>query len=191
MCHFTAARNFPSILKHGLISRIDLVDQNIDFTPSDPYRLDDALDAVSLSIEKVNSPMFEGKQRELGGEWIILGISVSVLWTHHCKFCWRNAASREIRRHSGRLNGPWAFNRMFEDEFTDPIDPRSDRDRYNIPYSQPTDEQAEVQVLEPISADLIFAVAGRTQFIQRRLSSIAEKAGAQISVTAQPNIFLP
>ena len=116
LCHFTPFDNIAGILQHGLLSREALERCGVNFKPSDFERLDNKLDVVSLSIQTINFAMFGAKRDRLRSEWIVFEVDPSVLWTHRCRFCWENAASRQIVRHTGRMDGPWAFQKMFEDK---------------------------------------------------------------------------
>src|SRR3546814_12681372 len=75
---------------------------------SDYGRLDGNEDAVSVSISRVNEPMFAAKRRKSGhADWIVLVLSATILWMHDCRFCWRNAVRNEIKHHPqiGRASG--------------------------------------------------------------------------------------
>ena len=83
-------------------------------------------------------------------------IDPSILWTHNCRFCFRNAATREMRDHRGFLGGPWAFERMFSDEMAPTrFKGQSYRAETGIPSFLPTDPYAEVQIIGSVSADQI------------------------------------
>src|SRR3546814_5336680 len=67
---------------------------------NDDGRLDWNEDAVSVSISRVNEPMFAAKRRKSGhADWIVLVLSATILWMHDCRFCWRNAVRNEIKHH--------------------------------------------------------------------------------------------
>jgi hypothetical protein len=101
--------------KHGLLSRDKLAGPEYMARASDYYRLDGRGDAISVSISRVNSLMFEAKRYKSGPtDWVILVLPSHILWTHDCLFSWRNAAKKEIRDHRGWRGGPWAFSKMFD-----------------------------------------------------------------------------
>ncbi|GAB3554644.1 hypothetical protein GCM10027343_42830 [Noviherbaspirillum agri] len=136
------------------MSRANLVNAQVNAIPSTLHRLDDHYGAVSVSIGRVNEAVFESKRKKSGyRDWIILGLSPEILWTHDCLFCWANAASNEITKHRGRRDGPWAFERMFAD----------DGRRRGLPPFCPTDPHAEVQVFETIAAHYILGVGVNRQ----------------------------
>lgn len=140
LLHFTQTENLAGIVKNGLLPRRALEEHM--YLASDRYRLDDNLDAVSVSISQYNKVMFETKRKKSGHDnWLILGLSRDILWTHNCRFCWRNAARKEIKSRRW-LGGPWAFAKMFA---------RGEGEESNLPVNYPTDPEAEVQVLEPIA----------------------------------------
>lgn len=152
LLHFTQATNLPGILHHGLLPRTELAAPG--YAASARYRLDDTPEAVSVSISRVNEGMFASKRAKSGHrDWVVLVLSPVILWTHSCRFCWRNAAKKAVKDHRGRRDGPWAFNEMFVG---------SDQARDGLARCFPTDPEAEVQVFEPIAAEYILgAVVGR------------------------------
>src|SRR3546814_13084817 len=67
---------------------------------SDYGRLDGNEDAVSVSISRVNEPMFAAKRRKSGhADWIVLVLSATNLWMPDCRFCWRQAVGTEHKHH--------------------------------------------------------------------------------------------
>jgi hypothetical protein len=188
--HFTRAENARSILTHGLVSRDILVANGVEFLASDAMRADGRLDALSLSIHWINRAMFDLKKRVLGGEWLILEIDASVLWTHACRFCWENAARSEMSRYKDRhLREAWAFDRMFDDRPVNLADTRSYRDVFLRPDNRPTDEAAEVQVLTPIDRDLIIDVTVRNQVAKDWLSAVMQEVGHVRPIAIYADIF--
>jgi hypothetical protein len=147
LVHFTQFNNLRGIVKHGLLSRKTLAGLGYMFDPSDHYRLDGCDEAVSVSISRVNEPVFTAKRHRAGRtDWVVLALRSAILWTHDCRFSWRNAAKKEITDHRFYRGGHSAFSKMFEG---------SDEDRNGLRLCDPTDIQAEVQVLEPITPDCI------------------------------------
>jgi ssDNA thymidine ADP-ribosyltransferase, DarT len=150
LLHFTQFNNLLGIVEYGLLSRKTLVERGYMFYPSGPWRLDGCEEAVSVSISRVNEPVFEAKRHKNGRtDWVILALRSAILWTHDCRFSWRNAAKKEITGRRGYRGGPWAFSEMFAG---------SDEDRKSLPMCYPTDIEAEVQVLEPIAPVCILGV---------------------------------
>ena len=64
LVHFTPAINVTSILQYGIRPRAYLEQHQIDFKFTDEMRLDDKLDAISLSISVANVKMLNYKRRE-------------------------------------------------------------------------------------------------------------------------------
>lgn len=170
--HFTPLENVRSVLINGLASRVLLEENGISFVAPDTMRLDDCLDGLSVSIESINESMFEAKKRQHRFEWAIVRLDASVLWTHSCRFCWVNAASSEIRKHSGFKGGPWALRQMFEDRL---VGGESFRSKHAIPDYLPTRNDAEVQVLDPIDSSLINAIIVRTEKLKANLAHFMDE----------------
>ncbi|MFC3216145.1 DarT ssDNA thymidine ADP-ribosyltransferase family protein [Novosphingobium panipatense] len=154
LLHFTQAADLTGIVKHGLWPRRDLAAADHLAYASDYGRLDGNEDAVSVSISRVNGPMFAAKRRKSGHvDWIVLVLSATILWTHDYRFCWRNAARNEVKNHRGYCGGPWAFAQMFAG---------GEEERRDLAPHFSTDPEAEVQVLQPIEADHIHgAIVGQ------------------------------
>lgn len=147
LLHFTQAANLPGIVEHGILPRREIEKDMYMAYASDKYRLDESLDAVSVSISRINEVMFEAKRRKSEhDDWLVLVLSSEILWTHSCKFCWRNAARNEIRSHRGRRDGPWALDMMFS---------RRVGAENELPMNYPTDPEAEVQVFDAIAPKYI------------------------------------
>ena len=148
------------------------------------------LDAVSVSIHSINSWMFEAKKRDYRDDWLILELDASILWTHSCRFCWTNAATSEVRKHRGFLGGPWAFEKMFEDRPVSQIDDRSYRSEFQRAANHPTNESAEVQVLDPIAPELIIDVTVRNQRVKGELESAMKEVGQFRPIEIYEEVFL-
>lgn len=151
LVHFTPFANLRSIVEQGLRPRADLEASKIPFFATDGMRLDDRLGATSLSISNMNHSMFMNKQKRFYTPWAILHLDPSILWTFKCEFCFRNAASREMRWRQYR-SSPNNFSQMFEEPSP------GYRDGKGLAPCQPTYPDAEVQVFGAISADLIIGV---------------------------------
>lgn len=172
LLHFTQFRNLPHIVRHGVLSRSILQGQEYIAFASDRYRLDGNDDAVSVSISQLNERVFASKRRKnVPTDWVVLVLRADILWTHDCIFSWRNAAKKEIRARRGWRRGPWAFSQMFEG---------SVEDRKGLPPNQPTDDEAEVQVLEPIAPDRILgAVVYRPEMVEKVQAALEGLPGAK------------
>jgi hypothetical protein len=187
--HFTPLVNVSSILKNGLASREVLQDHSVEFLAPDRQRLDNCLNALSLSIHSVNKSLLMKKMREYGGDWPILEIDASVLWTHNCRFCWTNAASSEITNHRGFLGGRWGFEKMFEDRGISGSDLRSQRETYGRLANQPTDFQAEVQVLDPIDSNLIVDFTVKSPRVKLALEATMKSVGEYRPIVVNEKAF--
>jgi hypothetical protein len=154
--HFTQADNIPGIVEHGLLSRARLqaLDE-VSALATSGERLDREIHAISVSISAINAEMFWAKDRACGHPpWVVLLLDPSILWTQDCCFFWRNAASKEVREHSGFLGGPYGLRRIFEDvSFKWP--PESHRTEAGVPHHLPTFSDAEVQVFNAIGPQRI------------------------------------
>ncbi|NTF16910.1 DUF4433 domain-containing protein [Agrobacterium rubi] len=157
LLHFTQAANIPSIITHGLVSRLTLSEQDIDGFGSARHRIDQHDDAISVSVSAFNPAMFARKRKAAGrAPWVILALDPSVLWTHRCRFFARNAASREMLDHTARLSGSWAFDRLFSNDLRHHRYTGTDyRRETNIPDRVTTRPDAEVQVFDPIAPEAI------------------------------------
>jgi hypothetical protein len=140
LAHFTNIRNLEGIVDHGLLPRAELEERGLDAIETDQWRLDGDLWASSLSVSGINSEMLDSKRTEYPrAVWVVIFFQPSVLWTHNCRFCFRNAAHNDLTGNNKFRGGPWGFETMFEDE-TSHVPTRSD---------------AEVQVRGRIAPELI------------------------------------
>lgn len=187
--HFTPLANIESILVNGLVSRHILDQSRALYIYTDDWRNDGQLDAVSLSFHDINLSMFSTKQRGSRCAWAILEIDASVLWTHPCRFCWVNAASSEIVNHYGFIGGPWAFEKMFADCPVSGVDPRSFRAVYNRSIKLPTMNDAEVQILAPITPDLIRMIMVASVSDQAVAEEAMKAAGKGFPIAVVPDLF--
>lgn len=187
--HFTPIANAESILRHGLHSRQTLLTAGVDFHATDPMRLDEFEDTVSLSIHSVNKPMFDKKNGGYRGALMVIELDASILWTHRCRFCWTNAASREMRNHTGFIGGPWAFEKMFEDKPVSILDNTSARWMSGRQDCQPTDIQAEVQVFDPISPELISDITVGSHAYKRHLEALMNEIGLVRPIVVSEEFF--
>lgn len=157
LLHFTLTRNLPNIVQHGILPRELLYPAEFTAYAGAQHRLDANDKAVSFSISGASQNIFSAKSRDSKqAEWVMLFIEPSILWTHNCRFCYRNAATREMRDHRGYLGGPWALEQMFSDEMAPArFKGQSYRAETGIPWFLPTDPDAEAQIIGSVSADHI------------------------------------
>ncbi|WP_197919084.1 DarT ssDNA thymidine ADP-ribosyltransferase family protein [Thiosulfatihalobacter marinus] len=157
LLHFTLTRNLSNIVQHGILPREMLYPAEFAAYTGAQHRLDASDQAVSFSISGASQKIFSAKSRDSKqAEWVMLFIDPSILWTHNCRFCFRNAATREMLNHRGFLGGPWAFEQMFSDEMAPTrFKGQAYRAETVIPSFLPTDPDAEVQIIGSVSADQI------------------------------------
>lgn len=156
LLHFTQVSNLASILEHGLVPRSVLDDKNVDYAWSDPLRLDDQLNSISLSITYFNWEMFKAVRNRLDlSEWAVLAIDPMILPGATCRFYPRNAASGEYSRSQKSFRSIYAFKDMFEDRSPyGSFKGSSYRTESNLQSNMTTDPQAEILYdgIIPISA---------------------------------------
>lgn len=157
LLHFTLTRNLSNIVQHGILPREMLYPAEFTAYAGAQHRLDASDQAVSFSISGASQKIFSAKSRDSKqAEWVMLFIDPSILWTHNCRFCFRNAATREMLDHRGFLGGPWAFEQMFSDKMAPTrFKGQAYREETGIPSFLPTDPEAEVQIIGSVSADQI------------------------------------
>lgn len=160
LVHFTPFVNLPCIVEHGLLPRAELDAGGLDYTYTDSWRLDGDPGASSLSISDPAWVML-GRKRELSprSTWAILYFEPSMLWTHNCRFCFRNAAHADLSKCRKNRHGPWGFWTMFEDVAPSvAFKGESYREEVGLGPHQPTRPDAEVQVRGRIAPELIIGV---------------------------------
>lgn len=141
LVHFTNERNLESIINHGLCARDSFEHKNIHPVVNDLIRLDDCLNAISLSISFPNSKMFYKYRATNPGEsWVVLTISPSILFEMNCAFCKHNAADARIRsKNKADLSNSKSLHEMFDE-----IVGADSRMSQDLKECDPTDVQAEV-----------------------------------------------
>jgi len=156
LVHFTPLRNVPSIVERGLLPRAKLDQAGIPYASNDEKRLDNFLDASSLSISFPNYKMFyRYRQQDESKHWAVLLLAPSILWEYRCFFCRKNAATSEMRDTDLAKKRDLAeFTRLFE-----VLDDEPRREATRIPDWYTTDPQAEVLVRDVIPPSKIQAVA--------------------------------
>lgn len=187
--HFTPLPNLESILVSGLLSRRILDQNQMKYFCTDDWRNDGQPDAVSFSIHEINGSMFSKKLDSSDFSWAILEIDASVLWTHDCRFCWKNASSAEIVDHTGYIGGPWAFRKMFDDRPVNVLNQQSFRKFYRRSQNKPTRNDAEVQVLETVSPQLIRDVTVARESHRETAKLAMASAGLVLPIEIYPDIF--
>jgi len=157
LLHFTLVRNLPQIISHGLLARDGIYETDITAHAGTENRLDKNDSVVSLSVSATSHKIFHSKVKFASeSEWVILALDPSILWTHDCRFCFQNAATKWVRDHKKLVNAPWAFEFMFSDKLSPAtFNGEGYRQQTDIPTNFTTDPDAEVQVYDEIDSELI------------------------------------
>jgi hypothetical protein len=191
LVHFTQIQNLEGIVKHGLLPRAEIERRGLDALGTDPWRLDGDHEATSLSISNINRDMFEAKRRERPqAVWMVLYFEPKVLWTHDCRFCFRNAAHNDLSKCRKCRRGPWGFDTMFEDEA--PVfmfKGQSYRKETGIPLHCPTRVDAEVQVRGRIAPELIMGACidrpDLTDYVRAHIEGLNKEPGDDRNVLVE------
>lgn len=164
--HFTRIENLDSILRHGLLTRSQCVEQNCRAVFNDAYRID-ATDAVCASISFPNYKLFWPFRCDTrGAEWVVIVLHASVMWESSSAFCTANAASAAVTaKPLEERTGLAALKLMFEDFGT------TARADLGIPNHYTTNPQAEVLLLEGAPRKYIGGVVVPTQAIKAKLEA--------------------
>lgn len=158
LVHFTRIENLSSILKHGLLSRNEVENNNMDSLVTDSSRLDGYTSAVNLSISFPNYRMFFSKRQNMGGDWVVLFIKPEVLYSKPCYFYSNNAACTTYSGLENRSSDAHLQN-MFSDLAVNNVGDRASRDDLALPGNYPTNPQSEVLVFSTLSTAMIMGVA--------------------------------
>lgn len=150
LVHFTRMENVNSIACHGLLSRTELKERRLRFSPTDDYPLDWIRDHISASVSFPNYQMFYKKRKLLSGEWAVILIKKEVLWELDCRFFHTNAASGSIEDPGHeKWSTSQAFGKMFQ------LEVRGKSRSAIIPEYYTTDPQAEVIIKDKIQKKYI------------------------------------
>jgi hypothetical protein len=172
--HFTQVGRLNGIVHAGILSRADLDELEIGPRFSGA-RWDRNDRAVSVSVSALNYRMFKFKEK--GNErdgWAVLLLDRSILWTHDCRFFPENASTTRMSKPAsyGNLSGPEAFADMFAD--ADDGNGVSRRAKYCIPDHRPTNDGAEVQVMQAIEPEhILSAWVQRADLVERVMAEMA------------------
>ena len=155
LTHFTQYKNIENILAYGLKTRSNLDELGMEYCFNDGMRLDNRENSISLSISYPNYVMlWKYSQKK---HCVVLALDPSILWEYDCAFCDVNAAAKKIRDTPLEdLRGVNALNRMFDNP--ENSDEKGYRKGHAIMECDPTDEQAEVLVLNGIPVDKIVEI---------------------------------
>ena len=154
LVHFTRVENIEGILKAGILPKAKIPH---DFIANDRVRLDEFVEALSLSISFPNYRMLSScRDRAPGSNWAVLSIVPSVPYIKPCLFYPTNAAKKKFRGDAGidvARRGLAGLSSMFAEEIS------GLRQQLAIPDFLPTDPQSEILVFEAIEPSLISEIA--------------------------------
>ncbi|AWU98116.1 hypothetical protein DM194_27920 (plasmid) [Azospirillum ramasamyi] len=177
LAHFTNIQNLEGIVEHGLLSRVELDERGLKAIGTDHWRLDGDMGASSLSVSGIAYAMLDRKRRDYPrAVWAVIFFQPSVLWTHNCRFCFRNAAHKDLTGNSKFRGGPWGFDTMFEDKApTAFFEGGSYRTEKGIAPHVPTRSDAEVQVRERIAPQLIMGVCVHRAYLAVGMQALMDR----------------
>jgi hypothetical protein len=187
LLHFTPLENLASILEIGMVSQKALAEDAADGIITDRQRWDGYPDHICFSVHGINDEMFQLKKRD-HPNWAMIAVDISVIWEQSCRFCWRNAATNEIRHTRGFIGGPWAFLKMFDDEPMSVTDPRSRRQVLELKECWPTDHQAEVQVKDTVAIEKIVEIGVPSERHKGWVEALMKKRDRNIAVAVIDSI---
>ncbi len=171
LLHFTLVDNLASIIKYGLLGRTELEQRQLNYIYTDNKRLDGNPNAICLSITSPNYKMFFSKRNsfsQLGyqdSDWVVILLKPEVLLNLPAAFTFTNAADSRCRGQWQRHSSREAFEAMFYDEAL--------RATLGLNPKQPTNPQAEIQVMRSIPSDWIAAIVCHPNADIRKLQSVA------------------
>lgn len=154
--HFTTVTNLIGIIELGsLLSRTILEDLKKEiryYQPIDILRIDGMRDYICLSIQHPNYHVFQAQQRRYSQEeWCVIVLDPQVLWWEHTKFAQSNAASTFAIGEG--IGGSWeCYQALFKGNVvrTNFYNSRTIQTRKHLKDCYPTDEQAEILVLDEV-----------------------------------------
>lgn len=194
LCHFTPSRNLVHILSNdspGILatSKLKQNERSI-FNPTDLQRLDRHEDHISCSIEYPNTWYFDRARfkDDLFKDWVILFIDPKYLWMTDTHFCQFNAAAGYGRY---VLKGMPAFISVFEKKIINCKGKTFIRPDEHL-LCCPTDDQAEVLILDRILLSDILGVGVLNESQARREYSRLQHAGGskvKLSFIIAPELF--
>ncbi len=186
LLHFTKAKNIPTIVQNGIVSREKIVSHPDpamkNAVGSDIDRRDYSDHATSVSMVSYWHEMFRGKKnRNPGEDWVFLALDPHILWTLECHFYASGAGNSHAAYHTGRAGSTTAFQEIFEDR--DPygrVKSGFYRQSKKLPKCFPTEPVCEIHVLTPIPPEGIIGAFFLSEDCQRRLASEFEKISAPV-----------
>lgn len=182
--HFTRLENVDSILEYGLIPRNKLAAYQICPQINDHHRYDGHLNATNISISFPNYKLFYFyRVNDPCSSWVLIGLSIDLLWKKECIFCIDNAANQYIKNeYIKSKTGYYGFCRMFQD-----VEDWPRRTNLDIPPCYPTNPQAEVMVFDIIEPKFIAGLLLEDESIKKYL----EKRIKGVKLISRPDYFGP
>lgn len=154
--HFTNVLNLPSILSYGLLSKVDLEYNLIEYNYNDDLRLDDLEESISVSITSPNYKMFyQLRLDNPSKDWVVLILDSMQILNLDCAFCYTNAANSIISSIPLEERKKYSsFEAMFAERTG-----QATRQEMGLCLNEPTDPQAEILVFNSIATSAIqFAI---------------------------------
>lgn len=187
LVHFTRVENLQNILLHGLLSKASIREKNIKSLNNDQLRLDDIKEAICVSISFPNYKMFYKLQKEQpNAEWVILKLDPCIMYELKAAFCYTNAASKIMRRHSlDELCTLESLKIMFAKNLNN-----ISRENLNIPKNFTTDPQAEIMFLETIDPKYIKEICLKNSY-SYIITNIKSELSSKFQFTVEKNLFKP
>ena len=164
--HFTRLGNLRSILQRGLLVGKSLEETGVSALRTDTARRDNNPNALCLSVTFPNYKMFYEKRQECDDQWCVLLLKPEAVIKTNPLFFPENAASDK----SLRERASWSY-RSFLAMF-DPVEGKGVR-----PPDEPTNPQAEVQVLEDLPVKSIDLVVLQTKEDWNTYAPLAKAQG--------------
>lgn len=187
--HFTPLDNLNNLAHFGLLSRANLVENHVNFIPTDALRIDGVNNASCLSLAFPNYKMFFQKRCSLAevDRWAVLKICPSVLWENPCLFLPQNASSlvHKLKKAPGHFLGAPALSRIFYE----PENIR--RDEMGLSQDFPTNPQTEILVFGPIKNKKVKSIL--IEDFQSKNSAVSMLQGSEFEglVQIDVSVFSP
>ena len=158
LVHVTRKDNLKSILKYGILPREQLDKNKIKYFYNDKKRLDGWLNAVCVSVTKLNPHLikrFSYTYKLDKKDWFQIHIRPTILTNIEAIFCETNAASSIYNEFKSiekikLLKTPKAFLRLFN---RNTLNSRGIFPRKNKKLNETTDNQAEICILGKINPE--------------------------------------
>lgn len=145
--HFSAIENVDSIMKYGILSVNKLKNNNIKYDFNDNERYDKRYNCISCSVEFPNGILLNNFKNKFNKKYVIFRINIDVLNYKYALCCPTNAATCK----GDYIVGIDKFVKLYEGE------------RFDLPNSFPTSEQAEILIFNNIEPKYIEQIIFETK----------------------------